>query len=353
MTTLFHPTSAVMQGQNDLQKAIHRTHWEEREGIIDVLAAGAYKADVKRAYSMAACGQTARLFLDPERGKVAAVLTRCGHRLCPWCTHHRTAEAKRKILAVMATMKDPRTIVLTARSNDRPLAEQLRKLRTDFNRLRHSKRWKDRVTGGVYTLEVTYNPRAMTWHPHVHLIVDGTYFPQPLLSSLWKKATGDSDIVWIQKVTSGQTAAMELAGYIGKPPKIKDMPAAKLLEYFHATRGLRMLQTFGACRSTPAEDNDKLKPPPPSDKSISVNRIRFLARKGQAQARELADLVADRWPIYQLYFHPELGRAPPPGTAPPTRDIELLDAAIFIRFTLLLQAATSGELDVYDIYDQL
>ena len=352
MTTATYKHGELTQ-QNDLQKAIHRPHWQERLEIIEALSKSAYASDLRTAARLSACGQSARLWLDPEHGKVVTILTRCGVRICPWCTHHRTARAKFQILAIMKTMTFPRTIVLTARSTNRPLADQLTKLRQDFRRLRKNKRWNELVTGGVYTLEVTYNPRSRTWHPHVHLIVDGRFFPQPLLSSLWKQATTDSEIVWIHKVDDGNRAAMELAGYIGKPPKIKELPSPRLVEYVHATAGLRMLQTFGRTRSQPGMDKDVRSPPPAPEACLTLNRIRYLAKAGQLQALELSQLIPARWPIYLPFFNPAAPAPDPPNRSTPAQDLELLDAAIFCQFEQLLTARTAGLLDVYDIYSQL
>lgn len=353
MTTLYQQTEPAVLRQNDLQKAIHQHHWQERKALIESIDSSAHKRDRSLARRLASCGQVARLWLDPAKGKVVTVITRCGVRICPWCTHHRTAHATAQILAIMSRMKEPRTIVLTARSTELPLMTQLAKLRADFKRLRRTKEWKDHNTGGVYTLEVTYNPRASTWHPHVHLITEGKYFPQALLSKLWKQATGDSDITWIQKADNAHKAAIELAGYIGKPAKIKDLPIDKLMEYIHATRGLRMLQTFGACRSAAADDADPKREELPPNSFLTLNRIRFLAYRGQTLAVQLAKTIPQRWPIFRRFFDPQVEDLPPPQGKSVRQDFELLDASIFIDFTMLLRARDAGDLDLYDIYDTL
>lgn len=342
-----------VQPQNDLQRAVHYAHWEERLGIIQALDDDSRKSVSNVGRKLAACGEVARLYLDPDKHQVRTILHRCRQRICPWCTHHRTARAKAQIQRIIATLQSPRAVVLTARSNNTPLDEQIRALRKAFKALRTSKRWKDLVTGGVYTLEVTYNPRSETWHPHVHLIMGGQFFPQALLSALWKKATRDSPIVWIKAVQPGDSAAMELAAYIGKPPKIAAMPARRLRDYVAATRGCRMLQTFGNAKSKPADDADP--PPPVVDDSacITVNRIRFLAEHGQPEARALAEAIPRLWPIFERFFHPNPRDRPQSLNQPTNEERAAIACSITAAFTELLQQHDTGALTVYDIAGSL
>jgi hypothetical protein len=341
-----------LQEQNDLQRAIHHNHWDERISIIQALSAGYHKSEQSQARKMSACGETARLYLDPKTDSVRTLIHRCKNRICPWCTNHRTAKAAKQILRIMSTMASPRSIVLTARSTSDPLPQQISAMRTAFKRLRTDKRWRALVHGGVYCVEVTWNARASTWHPHLHLIVDGNYFPQPLLSALWSKASGGSDIVWIKRADNRLSAAMELAAYIGKPPKVKEMNPAALRAYASATRGIRMLQTFGNCRSQKAEDSDEPFVPPPDSGTISVNRIRFLATKGQPQAQALSSFLPVRFPIFRRFFkaEQEAERSPP---CPLDADrIAELNQTIARNFSELLGQQDAGNFDIYDILDR-
>src|SRR5260370_35334988 len=41
-----------------------------------------------------------------------------------------------------------------------------------FAKLRESQLWKDEVSGGSYSLEVTYNRETGEWHPHGHCLIE-------------------------------------------------------------------------------------------------------------------------------------------------------------------------------------
>jgi hypothetical protein len=339
-----------LQTQNDLQRTIHRDHWEERIQLITALASSYYPVLQRTARRMAACAESARLALDPETDTVTPIITRCCNRICPYCTVARTVRAKLQLLAIMTTMANARSVVLTARSSDAPLADQLRKLRAAFRRLRSYKQWRGLVTGGVYTVEITYNHRRAQWHPHVHLIIDGKYVPQKLLSAMWRKATADSDIVWIAAIRDTPTAAMELAGYIGKPPNIRHLDNAKLFEYVLATKGLRMLQTFGLCRSREPLDQDKTHTTPLPAECITLSRLRFLADRGCPDAQHLGELIELRWPMFQGFFthktHTQALAINPDHPPSPL----VYDPPIKALWQALMSANASGILAVYDLY---
>jgi hypothetical protein len=339
-----------LQTQNDLQRAIHRDHWDERIQLIAALANSYYPSLQRTARRMAACGESVRLALDPETDTVTPIITRCRDRICPYCTVARTVRAKLQLLAIIGTMSNPRSVVLTARSSDDPLGRQLPWLRQAFRRLRGYKKWQALVTGGVYTLEITYNPRRAQWHPHVHIIIDGLYFPQKLLSALWRKATGDSDVVWIQAIEDTPKAAMELAAYIGKPPNIRNLDNNRLREYVRATHGLRMLQTFGRCRSKEPLDHDKAHAAPPPGPCLTLSRLRFLADRGCPDAQHLGELIELRWPMFSGFFKhkthtPALTVDP---QHPPSATV--YDAPIKALWQGIMSASASGILAIYDLY---
>jgi hypothetical protein len=343
-------TSILSLPQNDLQESIHQRHWNERAVIINSLSQSPYPSNRKQSRRLAACGATARFYVDTIAGDVTTSITRCGVRLCPWCTRHRTAEATRQILAAMATMLHPRVIVLTLRSVCGPLSPQLDHLRRAFRRLRSYKKWKDLVTAGIYAIEVTFNTVTKRWHPHVHMIVDGQYFPKFLLTNLWRKASEGSEITWIQDVTNPNEDALELAAYIGKPPAVAHLGLAAIQEYARVTTGLRMLQPFGTLRTGVVDDADPHPGPAQSVPFLTANRIRFLAQAGQVNAARLSKLIALRWPQFAFYLDPESRENPDVRLHADALTIQVRKAELLMHFVLLIRLHEGGELDRYDLY---
>jgi hypothetical protein len=353
--------------QNALQEAIHARHWNTRFSTIMALEESYHKHHKSLAYRLATCSNGAAFYVSPATHKVKPWLARCGSRLCPFCSVHRSTAIAARILAATNLMKQPRLAVLTVKSTDTPLANQLAALRHAFARLRRYKAWKSHVTGGIYPIETTRNAQTGQWHPHVHIIMDGSYFAQAALRIAWHKATGTAEIVWIERVSDRSSAAAELAKYVGKPQQIHTWPNAAIREYATAAMNQRMLHTFGNLHGVKVADEDKPEPLDPNEFSITIGRIVHLANEGFMPALFLADAIANRWPLfapYILHHMPQLSPRPllPPEDAaaraalrdrdpptapgpPPLRDAQALDEELF---RLMHQIHTMEEQHAFD-----
>lgn len=305
------PTIDGLPEQTSLQNAIHEPHNAHRDRIIATLTNAYYSTLERGARRLAACCSTARIYIEPTVGKVHPWLNRCRHKLCPFCAKARSAQVAADLMILMKAMKHPRVIVLTVRSNTRPLADQLAALRRWFRILRRKPEWKACVPGGAYTLEVTLNEETKLWHPHVHIICDGEYFPQAVLKRLWHDITGGSKIVWIQKVSDLPGMARELAKYIGKVQHLDQLTDNQLREYALAVNGCRMVQTFGDCHSKKPRDVDEQAEPDPEQYTVSIPRIAWLARRGFGTPLEILPLIASRWPVFASYIWHQQPRLEP------------------------------------------
>ncbi len=299
-----------------------------------------------------------------DQGRQVGEVCRCKNRLCPFCQKARSANIARQVHTLICSMKEPAHIVLTVKSDVGDLAPQIARLRTCFAKLRRSKLWRDNVTSGCYTVEVTINPKTGRWHPHLHVLADTPYIPQRLLRSAWHRITGDSHVVWIARVHNRDAAAWEISKYAGKPARIHELTNPQLLEFADAVHGQRMMQSFGkkpvgALHDVDATDTDK-----PDAFTISSGKLRQLAALGHKWPAAFAVLAAKRWPMFAPYFlqaAPQLapyldpatdppslqdllcnqppGRSPPPC---PTPDTAQLDQALAECLRKIRDADTSG-----------
>ena len=218
-----------------------------------------------------------------------AVPIGCNHRLCPLCNAHRAERYRSRVLALFGTLSNPQLLTLTVPSPRNMSREVLDTLRT---RLRaFLKAHKSLLKGGVYSIEVTYNSREKTWHPHVHILVDVNddrvklpwqefverkwrlEFEWFLLTqgkregkrrwraSDWDEWSGGCDargkrrgpfagdhrrIVDLRPVTKDRQAAFEVMKYMAKAASFIGDPDA-LRQLLVALKGVRQIQTFGNC----------------------------------------------------------------------------------------------------------
>lgn len=176
-------------------------------------------------------------------------------------------------------MNAPRQVELTLRHKLASLDAEIRRLWSGFRALRKTAFWKSVVSGGIGVLEVTINEKTRLWHPHLHLIVDGEFIPQAKLSAEWKKATGDSEIVYVQAVHDRARASKYVSKYLAKSINPTALESREIREYATALHGKRLVFTFGKCAKI------KIDPAQVAEKSVGSVHLLLLQRLVDAAAR--------------------------------------------------------------------
>lgn len=195
------------------------------------------------------CGENAWVLRHPEeRNRYRIAASYCHDRFCRPCSNARSNLVAINLLRRLRVAQH-RFVTLTLQSTGESLCSLVDKLYKSFRRLRAQKLWKDKVDGGAAFLEIKWNEHRQRWHPHLHLVVEGRFLPQALLSDAWKKATRGSSIVDIRKIANAQSAARYVAKYASKPLShtFLNRPS-KLEEAIVALRSTRLALTFGTWR---------------------------------------------------------------------------------------------------------
>ena len=199
-----------------------------------------------RREAFASCGQSCwvlRKSDDPDRFKL--VSDYCHDRLCVPCGLLRQSIIRRN-LARHLPAEPHRFLTLTVRHASEPLPHLLTKLLTSFRRLRRAAFWKERVTGGIACVEVTYNDATGSWHPHLHAILAGRYLDLQALSAAWLSATGDSTSVKIKLIRSQSATIKYVAKYVTKPLPHNVVHCPDALDHaITALHGRKLVIAFG------------------------------------------------------------------------------------------------------------
>ncbi len=199
------------------------------------------------------CGRPI-IVVDDDGDQIRIAERRCHCRLCPLCGKARSRSVFLRILRLVATFDAPKFLTLTPISNGQSLTHQVAALKKAFANLRRTPDWKTKVVGGVYTLEITYNPQRRQWHPHLHIIIDSVFFPQSILSNLWSRVANGASIVDIRSCNSRTNIAKYIAGYVSKSSDISKFPEHRRIQYAVETNGLRFVQTFGSAHRVKADE---------------------------------------------------------------------------------------------------
>jgi plasmid rolling circle replication initiator protein Rep len=135
--------------------------------------------DERRAFRVRSCGRHLTFKQDPDTRKMKLHLADfCRERLCPMCAWRRSRKVFYDVSHVMdvaqaeASELVPVFLTLTLRNcSGEELEETLDTVFDGWKRLMNNKRLLRIIKGWFRALEVTYNKRNDTFHPHIHAII--------------------------------------------------------------------------------------------------------------------------------------------------------------------------------------
>ena len=199
------------------------------------------------AQNLATCGKAFQVW-RADCGTKLLVPIRCHHPLCSECSRDRSIPLQRSVLATTRkNAKKYKFITLTLVNTPSIDRLYVANLISFFGKLRKSAPWREKVSGGIYSIETTYNRRAATWHVHLHALVEvAGWLPASWIYDVqaeWRGITGDSWVVNMQAVN--KRAVKELVKYQAKVTTFY-FSSALVDEYLVAFKGVRRLQRFGS-----------------------------------------------------------------------------------------------------------
>ena len=235
-------------------------------------------------------------------GTCRIVNTPCKQRCCPTCSAHHGRTVAEKVSNTIRDIDVIRFLTLTIQSSELPLADQITHLWDSYRRLRQSKMWKQTQDGAIAVMEVTLNLKTWDWHPHLHVVLDGSYVHQTKWSEHWERASGGSKIVDIRMIPSRECAAKYLGKYLGKQAHITKWRSDKLVEFINAMHGRRLLNTCGTLRKLQpvALPEDDAKPTPTSLAQRGV--VMRLYDIGSPTAAKVVEILRDLGGVYSLAY---------------------------------------------------
>lgn len=306
--------------QTRFQHRVHHRWAPARAAIHAALADSSDHEHHRRAHRLAECCRTAWLgFTEASEASLRAI--RCRDRLCPLCGARRARVAAGRTEAIVNQLNDPRFITLTIRSEPVPLVDALDALLLAFRRFRKDPRFRSHISGGVYSIEVTRNAETGLWHPHLHLIADGSYWTQRDLQRCWSDAVGEPSIADIRDVRSRAARAAYVAKYIVKPTTVATWPPSAIREFADALRGRRLFQPFGSAHGVNVDPADPNTDRPPSAAEVYLSPLRAAAQRWPDRAGPILQRASALWPACSPAWDDLTG---PPYSQPPP---DALDAA--------------------------
>ena len=274
------------------QHIVHAKHNHERWRLINALDDSDDVDHHRIARKLDNCCRYANYRWDDDQGTIFICQERCRSRLCPLCGRARARQLAHALTERIKVMNSPRMLTLTPKSNSLPLRDQIQNLTSNFARLRRRRAWSKHFSGGFYVIEITFNRHTERWHPHLHAIVDGTYWNQAELAELWEVITGDSKIVDIRIVHQRSRMVHYLTSYLTKSSNVTNIPDDEIVNWSNGLRSLRMVSTFGDQHGLPASADDD-EPRQMGDVLAHLEALACATSLGDVEAAELQSQAAN------------------------------------------------------------
>lgn len=221
--------------------------------------------DSERALKIDSCGTFLTFAVTPDGKRNLHAANFCRERMCPMCQWRRSIKLGVQADKIYRELNDAGYkhvfVTLTLRNcRGDELGQTVDNLVESAQRWRRSTGYQGAFVGSYRALEITYNAKANTYHPHLHFLmtVPGDYFrpenpdymTKERLIKDWRKAArlDYNPSVSIEAVTQkpGQSITSACAEMCKYPAKTAEINSSSVLETIdRALRGRRLIQWGG------------------------------------------------------------------------------------------------------------
>jgi hypothetical protein len=260
------PRSLVFEGttlEGELRERNRRRFHLVHQVFHALYQAGEDEPDLRdHARRLFGCGQWVKR-IDFACGTYRLVPCACNSIFCQDCSAKRSRPIVERILQQLDRKKRYWFLTITVENWRTLTREQLSGLTEKFSKLRETDEWKKHVTGGIYSVEATFNRQRGDWHPHFHVLIEtDRRLPRSWiyrLRVLWRRLTG-SHVINLQPLYGrdkkgrktrkiNRRALCELVKYATKAADFSHDPG-RVVEFFRAFQNVRRVQGFGSFYGT-------------------------------------------------------------------------------------------------------
>lgn len=201
-----------------------------------------------RANRLDDCRQISWFTRHIQTGEVRVASSCCSLRWCPVCSNVRRNYVTHSVSDWLSKQEYPKLMTLTLLHTKDSLNSQIDKLYKCFRELRRRKEFAAAVTGGVWFFQIKKSKTDGCWHPHIHAVITGDFFPRRRLSRIWYEITNGSMVTEIRAIKDPVGAANEVARYATCPGDLSALSPDDGLEMVDALHSRRICGTWGTGR---------------------------------------------------------------------------------------------------------
>lgn len=289
-----------LANQSSVQRRLHAVRADDRSASIAALYSSTDPGLSRRAERMGMCCVSPSVYATRD-GRVVTVPGRCRDRLCPLCQRVRAKRVVAQIAGLIRSADQARFITLTRPADGRPLKDVITSLVADYRRFRRTVEWKRHVTAAAAVIEVTRGRHGDHWHVHMHILADGTYWPQRDLQRAWTSVVGVESIVDVRAVYGARAAARYVGGYVAKGTHVAGWTHAQIREYAAAMLRQRTVITSGSWHGAKCDDaKEAYVPVEKSDARVGMSVVLAAIEHAEPGVVDAIDDLCDRSWLWRL-----------------------------------------------------
>lgn len=248
----------------------------QRQGIIKVLEQRNFVFEAEKIKN---CRKERNFYSCKSCGAVGVFFKSCNSRICPICSRNmknRLIAKYEKGFKNLSKFYRSRLKLLTLTTRNVQSLDgsvnAFSAIRIAFNKFRRRKSLVNKIFGGLYAIETTFD-KAKGWNLHLHCLVSMRYHQvacegmkkckdreeerefervhcsvcrSKCLRRFWEEASGGSSILDIRRVYNPRKAVVEVVGYL-----LKAVPSGtpeRLIDWWSATKRKPCVKSFGCFR---------------------------------------------------------------------------------------------------------
>lgn len=293
-------TPQPLANQSCVQRRLHAVRADDRNAAISALYSSTDPQLSRRAERMGMCCVSPSVYATRD-GRVVTVPGRCRDRLCPLCQRVRARRVVDQIAGLVRTADAARLITLTRPADGRPLKSVITDLVADYRKFRRSAAWKEHVRGAAAVIEVTRGARGDHWHVHMHILADGTYWPQRDLQRAWSSVVGVDSIVDVRAIYGARAAARYVGGYVAKGTQVARWSHSEIREYAAAMLRQRTVITSGSWHGAKCDDaKEEYVPVDKTDARVGMSVVLAAIEQAEPGVVDAIDDLCDRSWLWRL-----------------------------------------------------
>lgn len=192
---------------HDIRPSGQENPWSEKKmantKLADIVRMTNLHNNFKKAERIEQCGRFLWFNVDDQGNKKLAYARFCKYRLCPTCIWRKSLKLYHQMEQILGALDKKQYhwcfLTLTVRNcYGSELKQTIDDMLKGFDRLLKRRNVKAVVVGYYRGIEVTYNRKENTFHPHIHILLQlapsymnkDKYINQSTWKSMWKECMG-------------------------------------------------------------------------------------------------------------------------------------------------------------------